>query len=69
MEQQYYKISEFARLIGVSSATLRSWDERGLLHPHHVSPSGYRYYSVKQLQDYLSGCYREKSDGSEVTEK
>lgn len=61
MEQQYYKISEFARLIGVSSATLRSWDERGLLHPHHVSPSGYRYYSYRQLQDYLNGCYKDKA--------
>lgn len=53
--EQFYKIGEFARLIGVTSATLRSWDEKGLLRPHHVSPSGYRYYSAQQLRDYLSG--------------
>ena len=55
MVEQFYKISEFAKLIGVSSVTLRTWDEKGLLRPHHVSPSGYRYYSSAQLQDYLSG--------------
>lgn len=53
--EQFYKIGEFARLIGVSSATLRAWDDRGLLRPHHISPSGYRYYSTQQLRDYLSG--------------
>lgn len=55
MAEQFYKISEFARLIGVTAVTLRSWDEKGLLRPHHISPSGYRYYSSTQLQDYLSG--------------
>lgn len=61
--QQFYKIGEFARLIGVSSATLRVWDEKGLLKPHHTSPSGYRYYSEEQLKEYLSsGCTR-REDG------
>lgn len=61
--QQYYKIGEFARLIGVSSATLRVWDEKGLLNPHHVSPSGYRYYSEEQLQRYLSSQHSKREDG------
>lgn len=55
MVEQFYKISEFARLIGVSSATLRVWDEKGLLKPHHISPYGYRYYSSTQLKDYFDG--------------
>lgn len=55
MAEEFYKVGEFARRIGVSAVTLRSWDERGLLRPHHVSPSGYRYYSAQQLQEYLSG--------------
>lgn len=49
----YYKISEFASLIGVSSTTLRSWETKGWLVPHHRSPSGYRFYSEGQLQQYL----------------
>lgn len=54
MAKEYYKIGEFARLIGVSCVTLRTWDEKGILKPHHVSPSGYRYYSDTQLKEYLS---------------
>ena len=52
---QFYKVSEFASLIGVTAVTLRSWERRGWLIPHHKSPSGYRYYSDEQLNDYLSG--------------
>lgn len=66
MSEQYYKIGEFSRLIGVSPATLRAWGDSGLLRPHHVSPSGYRYYSDDQLHDYLSS---KSKRGSEVTDE
>lgn len=52
---RFYKVGEFARLIGVTAVTLRFWEQRGWLIPHHRSPSGYRYYSEEQLKDYLSG--------------
>lgn len=66
--ERFYKTGEFARLIGVSAVTLRSWDEKGLLRPHHVSPSGYRYYSEKQYWDYMSGVY-EKPRGGDADER
>lgn len=59
---KFYKAGEFAKLIGITSVTLRSWDERGWLKPHHRSPSGYRYYSDEQLSDYLSGKLLKISD-------
>ncbi len=44
------KIGDFARLSQVSVATLRHYDERGLLPPVSVdAATGYRYYSVAQL--------------------
>lgn len=44
------KIGDFARLCQVSVATLRHYDELGLLKPISVdSHTGYRYYSVSQL--------------------
>lgn len=44
------KIGYFARLGAVSVATLRHYDELGLLKPAHIdSFSGYRYYTVEQL--------------------
>lgn len=45
------KIGEFSQLGQVSIRTLRHYDEIDLLHPQLVDPeSGYRYYSVKQLE-------------------
>ncbi|MGM0167014.1 hypothetical protein IGI39_001994 [Enterococcus sp. AZ135] len=45
------KIGEFSQLGQVSIRTLRHYDEIDLLHPKLVDEeSGYRYYSVRQLE-------------------
>ena len=46
-----YKISEFAKLIGRSQATLRNWHKSGILIPFKVI-NKYRYYSQAQLEEY-----------------
>ncbi len=44
------RIGEFARLGQVSVATLRYYDQEGLLKPNTLDPdTGYRYYSPNQL--------------------
>lgn len=44
------KIRDFARLAEVSMATLRYYDEIGLLKPIQVDPAtGYRFYTIDQL--------------------
>jgi putative resolvase len=43
-----YGIGDFSKMIGVTQQTLRNWDKLGKLKPHHVSDSGYRYYSQAQ---------------------
>ncbi len=48
-----YKISEFAKKIGVSRQTLLNWDKSGKLKPSHFSKKGYRLYSQKQLDEFL----------------
>lgn len=49
----FYKIGDFAKKIGVSASTLRNWEQRGWLMPHHVTPSGYRYYSQEQYDQVV----------------
>jgi len=51
---RYYSIREFSKILGVSSQTLRNWDNNGKLHPHHTTDSGYRYYSEEQLNQVLN---------------
>ena len=44
-----YSIHELSRLSGVSTRTLRWYDEIGLLKPGRVAESGYRYYGPAQV--------------------
>ena len=39
-----YSIQELSRLSGVTTRTLRWYDQIGLLKPSRVAESGYRYY-------------------------
>lgn len=61
--EKYYPINKFARIIGVTSQTLRNWENSGKLVPHHRSDSNYRYYSEEQLQQILG----EKRDKQKLT--
>lgn len=51
--EKYYPINKFAKIIGVTSQTLRNWENSGKLIPHHRSDSGYRYYSEDQLHQIV----------------
>ncbi len=44
-----WSIVEVARMSGVTSRTLRHYDEIGLLAPAGVAANGYRYYEQDQL--------------------
>ncbi|MGG3800868.1 MerR family transcriptional regulator [Metabacillus fastidiosus] len=47
-------IGEFSKICGVSTKTLRYYDEIGLIHPEEINPdSGYRYYSISQLKKMI----------------
>ena len=47
----FLTISEFAKLRGVTSETLRHYDRTGLLKPVHIDEqTGYRYYSILQYE-------------------
>lgn len=51
-----YSIQDLSRLSGVTTRTLRWYDQIGLLKPSRVAESGYRYYGraeVDRLQDIL----------------
>ena len=65
-----YSIRQLAALAGVSTRTLRYYDEIHLLKPARVNEAGYRYYGEKEvalLQQIL--FYRERDLGLEVISK
>ena len=50
---KYYSIGEFANKIGKTVQTLRNWDSKGTLKPHHATEGRTRYYSQEQLNNFL----------------
>ena len=48
-EAAAWSIVEVARVAGVSSRTLRHYDDVGLLPPAYVGSNGYRYYGRDEL--------------------
>ncbi|GKZ01834.1 hypothetical protein ANS014_02680 [Paraclostridium bifermentans] len=56
---KYYSIGEFAKKIGKTVQTLRNWDSKGTLKPHHITEGGTRYYSQEQL-NYFLGLRKDK---------
>ena len=56
MAKKYYSIRKACEMLGVTAQTMRNWDKSGKLHPHHVTKSGYRYYSEEQLNSFIGVC-------------
>lgn len=48
-EPFYFSVSAVAKILGVSSSTVRSWEELGLVTPRR-SPSGYRQFTARQVE-------------------
>ena len=48
-----YKISEAAKILGVTATTLRTYDKDKRLVPDSKLPTGHRRYSKEQIDEYI----------------
>lgn len=67
----YLTTPQFAKQVGVSKNTVINWERQGFIVPHHVSPTGRRYYSHEQVESVLAGktkCVAIGVDSEEVSE-
>ncbi len=60
--EKYYTIAEAAKLIGVSSQTLRRWDKSGKFSSIRHPINNYRVYNESNIQILLNGLQVEKRD-------
>lgn len=44
-----YTISDLSKMANISTRTLRYYDQIGILNPDHISDSGYRVYTTKEI--------------------
>ena len=49
-----YTINETAKLMNVTAQTLRNWDNSDKFKPDFKDTNGYRYYSLKQINEYTT---------------
>ena len=55
MSKMKLKIGEFSQMMQVTIKTLRHYEQKGLLLPDEVDEwTGYRYYSIDQMQKLQS---------------
>lgn len=51
----YYKVSEFAKMLGISAYTLRKKEKIGELIPaYRDEKTGYRYYTQEQYNNIVN---------------
>lgn len=53
---------EFAEAIGVCSNTVTSWENKGLIKPHHRSLTHRSYYTQEQVKNYLGVAEKKESN-------
>lgn len=52
MDKEFIAIGKAAKMLGVTTMTLRRWDKNGQLKPVRT-PSGRRMYSKEQIENYM----------------
>jgi len=50
MYQKYLSIKEAARILGVTTLTLRNWDKKGTLTSYRNPANNYRVYRMDQIE-------------------
>ena len=53
MENKYITIKQAAKILGVSTLTLRNWDNNGKFPAGRHPISNYRVYKVEDLEDII----------------
>lgn len=66
-KQTYLTVSEFAKLVGVSAATLRNWCDTGKFKPEIILASGRRMYNISQAKDFKEQFSQKDINGLDST--
>lgn len=53
-EEELLTSTEFAKAIGVSTSTVKTWDRENIVKPYIRMPSGKRLYKRSQVSDYFN---------------
>lgn len=58
VEQKLYSISKAAKILGISTQSIRAWDKNGTLKVYRT-PGGFRMVPVEELNRLLTNTKKE----------
>jgi len=64
MPKKFLTVKEVARLLGVTTLTVRNWDQRGKLTAYRNPVNNYRLYKIEEVEDLLRSI--DQSKGQKV---
>ncbi|WP_374028999.1 helix-turn-helix domain-containing protein [Bdellovibrio bacteriovorus] len=59
--QEYLRIKEASKLLGVHPDTLRRWEDKGLIKPMRHPMNRYRLYKREELSRFFEGKNNDES--------
>ena len=60
MPKQYLTVNEVAKIIGVSTLTVRNWDQKGKLVAYRNPLNNYRLYKISDVENLLKEIEQSK---------
>jgi len=60
MPKQYLTVNEVAKILGVSSLTIRNWDQKGRLLAYRNPLNNYRLYKTEDVEELLKEIEQSK---------
>lgn len=61
MPKQFLNVKQVARILGVTSLTIRNWDKRGKLQAYRNPINNYRVYKVEDVEKLLGDIEETKN--------
>ena len=69
MPKQFLNVKQVAKILGVTSLTIRNWDKKGKLQAYRNPINNYRVYKVEDVEKLLEGIENSKGAAGEMVEK
>ena len=68
MPKQFLNVKQVAKILGVTSLTIRNWDKRGKLQAYRNPINNYRVYKVEDVERLLGDIEESKTKKIAVRE-
>lgn len=66
MPKQFLNVKQVAKILGVTSLTIRNWDKRGKLQAYRNPINNYRVYKIEDVEKLLDEIENSRNIAEEI---